>query len=159
MKQHELSSLEDEKLVWMFVEPIISKTRGKAPNLKAQVYMSLNSGQRALFMFQVMYGHAGNGIFQFFSHISYLTPRLDLWSALKSAMQYFNDTDMLGLVEKMEIAYSDQLSQAQNVPSLEELNQSYCELIPQTLKRIGAFLRNNPDEFSLSVSVQPDVQG
>ena len=159
MEQNELSSLEDEKLVWRFVEPIIHQTRGKTPSIKSQVYMSLNDGQRALFMFQVMYGHAGNGISQFFSHISYLTDRLNLWLALKSAMKYFNDTDMVGFVEKMEIAYFDQSSQAKNIPTLDELDQLYRELIPQTLKRIGTCIRNNPKEFSLSVSVQPDIQG
>ncbi len=148
MNQHELSSLEDDKLIWMFVEPIILKTRGKDPSVKAQVYLPLKDGQRALFLFQVMYGHAGNGIIHFFSHISYLTDRLDLWAALKSAMKYFNDTDMLGLVEKMEIVYRAQTSQDQKLPTLEELDLLYREFIPQTLKRISACIRNNPEEFS-----------
>lgn len=147
MKQHELSSLDDEKLVWIFVEPIICKARGKDPSIKAQVYMPLKDGQRALFMFQVLYGHAANGIFQFFSQISYLADRLDIWSALKSAMNYFDDIEMLSLVEKMETAYFALSSQDKNTPALDELDKFYNEIIPQTLKRIGACIRKNPEEF------------
>ncbi|HWQ71980.1 MAG TPA: hypothetical protein VN370_06620 [Desulfitobacteriaceae bacterium] len=63
------------------------------------------NGQRALFLFQVLYGHANNGIPQFFTQVSYFADRLDIWAALKSRMKYFDDTEMLGLIEKMETAY------------------------------------------------------
>ncbi len=148
MKQHELSTLDDAKLVWMFVEPMISKARGKDPDIKAQVFKSLNDGQRALFMFQVLYGHAANGIFPFFSYVSFLTDRLDIWSALKSAMNYFDDTEMLSLVEKMETAYFAVSSQDKNTPAMNELDKLYIEMLPRTLNRIGACIRNNPTEFN-----------
>lgn len=147
MKQHELFTYNDEKLVWLIVEPIIRKARAKDPSIKAQVYMSLKDGQRALFMFQVLYGHATNGIFQFFSHISYLTDRLDIWSALKSAMNYFSDTEMLSLIEKMENFYTVLLSQDMNKPELMELDNLYNEILPRSLKIIGIRIRNNPSEF------------
>jgi hypothetical protein len=53
----------------------------------------------------VLYGHANNGIPQFFTQVSYFADRLDIWAALKSRMKYFDDTEMLGLIEKMETAY------------------------------------------------------
>ena len=147
MKQHELSTIDDAKLVWMFVEPMISKARGKKPDIKMQVFKSLNDGQRALFIFQVLYGHAANGIYSFFSDISNLTDRLDIWSAIKLAMNYFDDTEMLSLVEKMETAYFAMSSQDKNAPALNELDKLYNEILPRTLKQIGTCIRNNPAKF------------
>ncbi len=62
MKRQEFNMLDDEKLIWICVEPIIRKVRGKDPGVKSQVIMQLNNGQRALFLFQVLYGHTNNGI-------------------------------------------------------------------------------------------------
>ena len=58
----ESSKLDDEALIWVCVEPIVQKVRGKDPVIKSQVVMQLNTGQRALFLFQVLHGHANNGI-------------------------------------------------------------------------------------------------
>ena len=152
MEQQEFNILDDERLIWICVEPIIRKVRGKDPEIKSQVFMQLNNGQRALFVFQVLYGHAGNGILQFFAHIAYLADRLDIWAALKSGMNYFNDIEMLCLIEKMEAAYYSVTKQSENMISLSELEKSYKEGIPRTLKRVGSFIRNNPAEFTASFS-------
>lgn len=148
MNQNDLFTYDDEKLIWVFVEPIIRKVRGKDPRIKAQVYMTLKDGQRALFMFQVLYGHAANGISQFFLHVSYIAERLDIWSALKSAMNYFGDIEMLGFVEKIQTSYSTLSSYNMNTPLRNELDELYNEILPRTLKRISACIKNNPAEFS-----------
>ena len=150
MNPQEFNILDDEKLIWICVEPIVQKVRGKDPAIKSQVIMQLNNGQRALFLFQVLYGHANNGIDQFFTQVSYLADRLDIWSALKSGMKYFNDTEMLSLIEKMEIAYYEAAKQSENTISRDELERLYVERIPFTLRRIGTFIRNNPAEFMTS---------
>lgn len=150
MKQQDFNMLDDEKLIWICVEPIVLKVRGKDPGIKSQVIMQLNNGQRALFLFQVLYGHANNGILQFFTQVSYLADRLDIWAALKSGMKYFSDTEMLGLIEKMETAYYEVTKQSENTILLDELERLYKERIPLTLKRIGSFIRNNPAEFTAS---------
>jgi hypothetical protein len=62
----------------------------------------------------VLYGHTNNGIPQFFDQISYLADRLDIWSALKSGVKYFDDIEMLGLIEKMETAYYEVTKQSEN---------------------------------------------
>ena len=152
MNQQEFHMLDDENLIWIYVELIIRKVRGKAPATKSQIIMQLTNGQRALFLFQVLYGHANNGIPQFFAQISYLADRLDIWSALKSGMKYFNDIEMLSLIEKMETvyAYYEVAQRREDRILLDELEKLYKERIPFTLKRIGSLIRSNPAEFTVS---------
>ena len=145
MNQNELTTIDDATIIWKFAEPIIRDARGKDPSTKKQVFMQLKDGQRALFMFQVLYGHAGNGMNNFFEYISYLVDSLDVWSALISAMKYFDDVDMMKLIEKMEAAYTSLSTQ---IKSVAELDEMYREIIPTTIKRIGECIRNNPEEFS-----------
>lgn len=141
MNQEELNRLNDQQLIWACVEPAILKARGKDPETKAQVLKQLGGGQRAVFLFQVLYGHAQNGISQFFGYISYLADRLDIWAALKSAMRYFGDSEMAALIEKMQQAYA-----SKETPP-DELDAQYQKLVPETVRRIGACIRSNPAEF------------
>ncbi len=148
MTQQEFESLDDAALIWRCVEPSIREVRGKDPNTKSQAMQRLNGSQRALFLFQVLYGHAGNGAAAFFAQIAYLAETLDFFSALKSAMKFFNDEEMLRIVEQFERAYSA-LRQSQPVSpqELAELDQMYSERIPDTLHRTAAYIRTHPAEF------------
>jgi hypothetical protein len=136
--------LEDDKLIWACVEPNILKVRGKDPNTKSNVFAQLSGGQRALFMFQVLYGHMHNGSSRFFDQISYLADHLDIWAALKLAMNYFGESDMAGLIEKMEKAYA---TKGIANEMLSQLDALYQNAIPAALKRIGEYIRNHPAEF------------
>ena len=71
---------------------------------------------------------------------------LDIRSALKSGMNYFNDIEMLRLIERMETAYYE-AKQSKNTIVLDELERLYKQRIPLTLKRIAAFIRENSAEF------------
>ena len=81
----------------------------------------------------------------FFKYLSYLNS-LDVWSALKSAMKYFEDVEMMKLIERMETAYLD-MSES-STEELKEIDMIYFEILPTTIKRIGDFIRNNPAEFT-----------
>jgi hypothetical protein len=138
----ELDVMSDEALIVLCVAPVIRATRGRDPETKARVFQNLRAGQRALFLFQVLYGHAGQGIGPFFEHISYLTEALDVWSALKSAFRYFGDAEMLALVEEMEAAFS----RKGDLP-LKELDARYAAQISVTIHRIATRIRNHPADF------------
>lgn len=150
MRQQELNMLDDEQLIWKCVEPIIQKVRGRNPTIKSQVVMQLNNEQRALFVFQVLYGHANDGILSFFKQISYLADRLDIWDALKSAMEFFNDAEMLSIIKKMETAYYVTVEHRENTIPMDELDGLYAERIPFTLQQVGSFVRHNPAEYMSS---------
>lgn len=147
MKQQEVDMLDDEKLIWICVEPIVRRVRGKDPGIKSRVVMELSNGQRALFLFQVLYGHANHGVSPFFHQISYLMDTLDIWSALKSGIRYFDDAEMLGLIEKMEGTYYAVMDQNENTILIDELDRLYKKKVPETLKRIGLYIRSNLTEF------------
>ena len=147
MKQQELDMLDDEKLIWICVEPIVLRVRGKEPGVKSNIIKQLNDGQRALFLFQVLYGHANFGILQFFNQVSYLIETLDLWSALKSAVKYFDDAEMLVVICKMEQVYYEKMKQNKDILSLDDLDILYKERIPVTVALISSYIRNNPEIF------------
>lgn len=148
MTRQEFESLDDAALIWCCVEPSILEVRGKEPGTKSKAMQQLSSSQRALFLFQVLYGHAGNGAAAFFTQTAYLAETLDCFSALKSAMTFFHDEEMLRIVEQFERAYIA-LKQSEPVSSqeLEDLDQMYSERIPHTLHRIAAYIRTQPAEF------------
>lgn len=149
MKRQEFYLFDDKELIWACVEPIIQIVRGKDLEVKSQTYIRLNDGQRALYMFQVLYGHTENGIGQFYQHIAYLMGKLDIWSALKSGMKYFGDHAMLGVIIRMEEAYFIMMKQQEGLVSIEELDALYKETVPATLELISKYIRSNPSEFIL----------
>ncbi len=147
MTRNELSEINDEQLIWACAQPLIWQVRGKDPLTKARFMKTLSEAQRALFLFQVMYGHAHHGMALFFQQIAYIAESMDYWAALKSSMRYFDDTDMLNLIGKMEEAYHAQAKGIECGEQLNELDEKYGQRIPLTLERIGAYIRNNPAEF------------
>ncbi len=147
MKKQELDSLENERLIWACAEPFVMKTRGRSGSEKLAVYRELSGGQRSLYLFQVLYGHAGNGLGEFYAHISYLTGQLDIFAALKAAMRYFGDSPMLELVGKMESVFAARAKGEDDPESLEELNKLYRQYLPGTIAHISAHIRSHPEVF------------
>jgi hypothetical protein len=96
-------------------------------------------------MFQVLHGHADRGILQFFRQISYLTEMLDVWAALKSAMEFFGEPEMLELISKMESAFDGTATPGER--ALDALDIAYSEQIPKTVRRIGSRIRKHPAVF------------
>ncbi len=145
MNLNEFSQLNDEQLIWVCAQPLIWQVRGKDPLTKAQYMKILSEAQRALFLFQVMYGHAHHGMALFFEQIAYIAESMDFWAALKASMRYFEDVEMLTIIGKMESAYG--VLKQGNVVSLDELDEQYNQRITATLNIIGKSIRNNPTEY------------
>ncbi len=147
MTQNELTQLNNEQLIWACAQPLIWQVRGKDPFTKAHYMKTLSDAQRALFLFQVMVGHAHSGIALFFEQIAYIAESMDFWAALKASMKSFKDEQMLSLVGKMEDAYIV-LKQGENCSAvLDALDKQYNERIPSTISLIGACIRSNPCAF------------
>lgn len=147
MKKHELMMLDDERLIWVCVEPVISKARGKSGSEKLKVYRQLSDGQRALFMFQVLHGHMEHGTNGFYDYIAYLVDQMDVWSALKSGMRYFGSDGMLDLIGKMEEGYARRAEGRLDEAITEEMDEIYRKLIPVLLRGIAERIRSQPDDF------------
>lgn len=153
INRHEFDTLESNTLAWACIEPVIQQIYAKDFTVKAQVYAQLTVGQRALLMFKMLHGHTNYGVTEFFDLIPHLPGQSQVWGELQSGMVYFGDEAMLHLLQKMEQVYHALKTGKQHADDLEfraaveSLNERYFEVAPLTLKRIGAFIRNNPHEF------------
>jgi hypothetical protein len=166
MNRQLFDSLDNLELAEACIEPTIQQVRGKDLTVKARVYAELAPGQRALLMFRILYGHSQNGVTQFYCEIYYLLSQPEMWSELKAGMRFFGDAAMAGFLEEMERVYrvlearirqegparrnlsaKDVDDDAELHASLSRLDASYHENAPATLKRVCAFIRNNPGTF------------
>jgi len=147
MNHQKLNCLNDEELIFNCLNPVVQKVRGKDPETKASEIEKLQEGPRALFMFQVLFGHAKQGIAPFLEQIDYLAEKVDIFAALQSAMRYFHDHDMLAIVEKMEQAFHARVNPIAFDTMIKELDAQYREKIPLTLSQISQYVRSHPLEF------------
>lgn len=163
INRKKLEELDDISLIWTCIEPTIQLIRGKSFAVKTEAYTHLTTGQRALLMFQMLYGHTKNGVEEFFSHQAYLLLNKGVWSQLKKGMQYFGDYNMMQLLEQMDIEFqnlkTDEFNElveqhsvlidnkAESSVSMSILNQSFREALPSTIKQVANYIRNNSDEF------------
>ncbi|HEX3043526.1 MAG TPA: hypothetical protein VHY08_02125 [Bacillota bacterium] len=166
IKREVFNSLADDQLIWACIEPAIQPIRGRNFQVKSQIYSELTPGQRALLMFQVLYGHTRNGVAEFFDHTSYFLAEPGVWSEFKTGMRYFGDHAMLQLLEEIErlqpfIKKHQQPDSNEDfngmgrepgnsstiLTAINQLDAKLQEIIPETLHRIGEYIRNNPGEF------------
>ncbi|MGE5398016.1 MAG: hypothetical protein ACM3MK_10835 [Chitinophagales bacterium] len=166
VKRKDFETLDDASLIWICLEHIIQQVRGKNFIVKSEVYSHLSSGQRALLMVQVLYGHTSTGVEEFYSHLSYLLSNQAVWSQLKKGMQYFGDYNMLQVLEKMEVVYKSlkteefkESAEQHNVliagmdkndelyATISLLNKSLSDILPSTITLVATYIHNNADEF------------
>jgi uncharacterized protein YlzI (FlbEa/FlbD family) len=165
MKRKDFEALNDVSLIWTCIEPTIQQVRGKNFVVKSDVYAQLSTGQRALLMFQMLYGHTSNGVEEFYSHLSYLLLNKGVWLQLKNGMRYFGDYDMIQVLEKVELFFQrlkmeefKDSEEPHNIlagfdknaelsASMLLLNRSLRETLPSTTKRVATYIRENVNEF------------
>lgn len=146
MELKEIKSLPDTELIWHCIEPIINQPRAKDIRTKMDVYKNLSESKRALFMFQVLYGHASNGMKEFFAQISYLAEVMDIWSAFKSAFNYLGDEKMSCIIDNIQDAY---YKSKQDINfSFHELDILYKDQIDKSIKLAADYIRNNLSLFA-----------
>jgi hypothetical protein len=72
MKRQAFDSLDPAALGWACIEPTLQQVHGISPTVKSQVLAQLTSGQRALFLFRVLYDHVGDSAADLYCWVSYL---------------------------------------------------------------------------------------
>lgn len=159
IKREKFDSLDDSALPWACIEPVVQQIRGKSFNIKSQVYTQLTDGQRALLMFQVIYGHTRNGINEFFDHTSYFLSEQGVWGQFRNGMKYFNEKEMLQLIEEIERFYQIVQDEKYQKPefncgnephfknTIKQIDNKLKEIMPLSLRNIGAYIRKNSNEF------------
>jgi hypothetical protein len=166
VKRKDFEALNDVSLIWTCIEPTIQQIRGKNFAIKSEAYSHLNTGQRALLMFQMLYGHTSKGVEEFYSHLSYLLSNKGVWAQLKKGIQYFGDYDMMQILEKMGIGFQSLETKefkesaeqhnglapgidknAELSASMNLLNKSLSDTLPLTIQLVATYIRNHADEF------------
>jgi hypothetical protein len=162
MKRQVFDSLDHDALGWACIEPAILQIRGKDLTVKSEVYAQLNTGQRALLMFRVLYDHARNSVTEFYCWVAYLLEQPKTWAEIRIGLRYFGDDAMLRLLENMkgvleanqhvgaemrDVSFKDLEDDLELLASVSRLYALFQEIAPETLKRISAHIRNNPGEF------------
>lgn len=162
MERSVFESLDSPALGQACVAPFIAQIRGQDVAIKSQVYAQLGPGQRALLMFWVFFGHARPGVRHFYAAIAYLLPHVDLWTAIKTGLGFFQDHAMLELVREIEAHYHVLAAcrpteshwytvDSEVAPDLlaveNELDAKLQMIAPATMERIGRYIRSNPSQF------------
>lgn len=141
--RHVFDSLEENALIWACIHPLIHEIRGKDPIIKTEVYSSLTKGQRALLMFQILYGHTSDSTAEFFGMQDMLSIK-GIWGELQNSMRYFGDNQMLSLLQEMEEAYHSGKTGSNMINSID---RKLHEIMPESIKVVCSYIRNNPGEF------------
>jgi hypothetical protein len=169
MKKQAFDSMGDDELRLACIEPIMLKVRGQKPEIKSQIYAQLPKGQQALFMFQVLYGHAHDSAAEFYWWISHLLEQPKTWTAIKDSLRYFDHNSMLGLLEETRIFLKRRNRQKDGTlhkisptdlahdpdlrASINRLYTTFYEIAPLTIKQMGKHIRNHPGEFLKLIDV------
>ena len=165
MKRRVFNSMEPAALVTACIEPTLQQIHGKNATVKSQVTAQLTPGQRALFLFRVLYDHAGTSAGDLYCWISYLLGESQTWLAIKAGSRYFGDDEMLQLLEALEKVLGGRRHQEDGerrdvlpwdldddpelFASVSSLNARFHEIVPNTIKLMGVYIRNHPGEFVL----------
>jgi hypothetical protein len=156
VKRKDFEALNDILLIWKCIEPTIQQIRGKNFVVKSEVYSHLTSGQRALLMFQMLYGHTSNGVEEFYTHQSYLLSNKGVWSQLKKGMQYFGDLDMVQILERMDIVYQS-LKTEEFKESAEQKNASFTGIDKNVELSVSISTLNKSLRDTLPITIKPHI--
>ena len=149
IKRIDFNAFDDKTLGWICIEPTIQKMRSKNSTIKSQVYAQLTSGQKSLLLFWILYGHARHGIIQFFMEIDYLLKETDIWIEFNSRFKCFDDNDLLDLIKELRNLYIQErgIFKPDFDLTANDFDKKYNKIIPNSLKQISKYIRNNPNEF------------
>jgi hypothetical protein len=151
VQKAKFEALNPHALAWVCIEPTMQQSRAKDLSVKSRIYNQLTTGQRALYMFWVLYGHANNGILPFCTGIASIAG--NIWEELKKSFAYFGDEAMRQLVEEMETLYhkiearNHVFSDFELLAIAKRLDSTYHLISPAALVRVADYIRCHPDEF------------
>jgi hypothetical protein len=132
-----------EPMVPVYQGAMRSNSSQNPHDVRAKFYQSLSQGQQALFMFFTYYDHAIRSKDEF-QRISSHYLSAHIFDAVKKGVRYFDDSEMFNFLTNVEqVVLSDD--------DLDELYSRLSEIAPQTLMKIGAFIKENPSEFIIFV--------
>ncbi|MGN7398587.1 hypothetical protein ACTHO0_01935 [Cytobacillus praedii] len=169
IKRQEFNSITDADLSTKCFEPLIKHYKKRmaeqtdSTQMKEQFYEELTDGQRALFMFYAYYIHVSKSSIEFFWWSAYFIAQPKSWSAIKAALKFFEDTNMLILLEKIElilkqhqypetlesftITREDLANNKELYTTIQSLYSVFEDTSPLTIKNINNIIEKNLKDF------------
>ncbi len=162
MKREEFDAIKSDQIGWKSIEPLLIKIRGKEIAAKAEAYMELNAGQRALFVFFAFHNHT-HTIGEFYWMAAYNIGFVKLWPALKNDISYLGSNEMKSIYEEIEAIIeaknrlddgswrdalvSDLDNDTALLTSINEIYFKYRHAAERTVNLINTYVANNLGEF------------
>lgn len=154
----------DEELFELLVRPIGTEMHraGGGADHKITVFKELSDGQRAAFMFWVLYSHAGD-VPQFYTWIPYMRqPEPDYWAQLDKGMKLLCCTAVTGFIKKCDAVFTDlervktdwtqfvttDLLDTHLQKTMEGLYREWNGVAHQAMRFIGGYMRANITDFA-----------
>jgi hypothetical protein len=157
LKRENFFDMDDRQLLWTCIEPVIVRVRGKSYAFKNEFSRQLTEGQRALLMFEVLFGHTSAGVVSFYENFSYLLVHPGFWAELKKGIAFFQDEPLLGIVTELERLYNfyyagdSTLSESADkdfiMRDAGRLDTRFKETFPGSIERIARHIRENPSDY------------
>ncbi len=157
----------NEELFSAAIHPIsIEMHSGKGAEYKFRLYNALSKGQKAAFMFWVLYTHSSHESQQFYTWIPYMRePAQNYWAELTIGMNLFESNQMIQFIKDCESVFSilesanrkrnnnwtsfhnSDLEDTAIKPYIDELHIKFKNIAPGTIDLIGHYIRENVNEF------------
>ncbi|QOS80418.1 hypothetical protein JNUCC31_05770 [Paenibacillus sp. JNUCC31] len=168
LERKEWENFDDEELFRAVILPTVHEMHsGEAPLNKFEVYKKLTLGQRAVFMFWVLYDHSDKEIDQFYTWIPYMREsEQSYWPELKAGVSTIGDEALLLFLNDCEKTFdllkqvnqkhdpnwkdyfhSDLVKHPELRPYVRSLHLAFEKIVPTTISIIGNYIRNVPNEF------------
>ncbi len=145
MTKKELATLADAALCEKCVRPAALAMRGQGMAVRDQVYGALTSGQRAVFMFWVVYAHGLHGWTQVYMELPHLVGQDSFWLEIKLAAKHLELQEMLELTEAFERHMRE--ARAANKPLGTQYDERLSKALSRDLHTVAAYIRANPGMF------------
>src|SRR5579863_4604151 len=155
MKRQEFEAFDDAALARACIEPTIERLHGSGLAMRSErpaILAQLTDGQRALFLFRVMYDHAGNSAPDLYCWASGALKEGRTWAGIKGGLRFFRSDAMLELLGEIEVVLEARDRQGDALPwdldddaelfaLMNGLNDRFQEIAAKTLKLIGQYIR------------------
>lgn len=155
-KEEDLTS---SQLSWLCIQPMLLAVRGKDITAKKEMYQQLNEGQKGLYLFYSFHNHA-KSIEEFYWFSGHYILDIHSWGGIKSGVQFFQDLEMVDLLDQIEVLILKQSKVEGQSLSLKDLESDhelsnkiseyfnhYQELSKNTINRMNTWILNNKEDF------------
>ncbi|GIP22052.1 hypothetical protein [Paenibacillus sp. J22TS3] len=165
MNRQTFHLLRDDELIEACFNPLIQRYKEEQllGNDFTPMFNQMTPGQMAMFVFQTYYIHAAESLKEYYWWSAYYLATGERWTGLKSSLKFFGEDELLRVAEETErvlvdsnhpLSFEgfdlsrDHLHQHPKLlASIEALEEKFQDIVPGTIGRIAAYIRQHPEEF------------